>query len=499
MGASWIVVRQQFRTHPSWVLGSRGLRQRAARWSGIGGGFQRRGRRHGVRHPTSDAGATATDASGTAQLSDAGAPTSSCPYVNDAQFCNCLGHYNCGGVTAKDSSGVPQSVYCGTCPAAQFCQSGALGAGVGTCGGTSPLTYPWITEKIEMLVSMGENDNTKINYNYCSNIGDGRGYTIGKVGFCTGTGDFILVAACYNALKPCNELAKYWGHRDATGKAVDGLIYYNDLFYSTGMNQGDTSLIDSFGNFKADIKAAAADADGIFDKCEDAIAGALYMSTAISHATSRGMSGALTVGFLYDTELNFGEYDEGNSTPGTLTVMRRADAAYGATLPTDFTGKTWEESKWLGLLIEQRAIVMSGDPTWKTDVDQNATWEAARRLHTPTSNAPDSGTTDLGMDYDIYSRYKAGSATAGGPCWSTPPLLSAIDAMSSIYDVSIDMSSGTDPSLWVATGAASTLPVRGVSRKPDALGLHAGRRASPTREPHDRRASSFTSRVVLLF
>jgi hypothetical protein len=409
-------------------------------------------------HYTSEAGAPPVDGGAVVVPADGGTPSSSCPYVNDAQFCDCLGHYDCGGVTAQDSSGVNQSVYCGACTGTQFCQPGALGAGVGKCGGQSPIAYPWIKEKIDMMVSMGEHDNTRINYSSCSNIHDGRGYTIGQVGFCTGTGDFILVAACYNALKPCNELAKYWGHRDASGKALDGLIYYNDLFYSTGMNQGMTTLIDKFGSLKADIKAASADADGIFNKCQDAIGGALYLSTAIAHATSRGMSGALTVGFLYDTELNFGEYDEGNGTPGTLTVMKNADTAYGAGLPSDFTGKTWEESRWLGLVIEQRAIVMSKDSTWQTDVDQNATWEAARRLHTAMSNTPESA-TDLGMDYDIYSRYKAGSTSAGGPCWASPPLATTIDSTSTVYDVSIDMSaSATDPSQWKATGAMSSLP-----------------------------------------
>jgi hypothetical protein len=387
---------------------------------------------------------------------DGGPSLPSCPYENDAQFCECLGHFNCGGVTAKDSSGVYQAVYCGTCSGTNFCQPGPI-AGVGTCGGKTPIPYPWMRQKINMLVSMGEHDNTRINYASCSNIHDGRGYTIGQVGFCSGTGDFIIVAACYNALKPCNELAKYWGHRDASGKAIDGLIYYNDLFASTGANQGDTSKIDSLGSLKADIKAASANADGVFNGCQDAVGDAFYMATAEAHATARGMSGPLTVGFLYDTELNFGEYDESDGTPGTLTVMKRADADYGAGLPADFTGLAWEESRWLGFAIRERAVVMSGNSTWQTDVDQNATWEGARRLHTAATNAPESG-TDLGMEYDIISQYKAGSPSAGGACWTAPPLVTTIDAMSSIYDVGLDMSaSATDPAQWKATGNKSTL------------------------------------------
>lgn len=33
--------------------------------------------------------------------------------------------------------------------------------------------------------------------------------------------------------------------------------------------------------------------------------------------------------------------------------------------PPDFTGKPWEESRWLGYLIKERTIVMSKDKTWQ--------------------------------------------------------------------------------------------------------------------------------------
>jgi hypothetical protein len=285
----------------------------------------------------------------------------------------------------------------------------------------------------------------------CSNIGDGRGYTIGKAGFCTGTGDFILVAACYNDRKPGNILQKYWGRRDATGKAVDGLIYYNDRYWSTGMNQGATALIDSLGNFCRDEKTAST--DPVFTGCQDDMANALYMSAALTHATERHLNGPLTIGFLYDTELNFGEDDDPGPPVlgGTKTVISKADADYGARLPADFTGKTWEESRWLGFVIQERVIEMSGNVTWKTDVDQNATWEAARRLHTAASNNPETG-TDLSMTYDITSKYKGGFTPPNPACWKAPPLLSKVDSGSTTYTVGINKMGSTNQSLWKATG-----------------------------------------------
>jgi chitosanase len=320
---------------------------------------------------------------------------------------------------------------------------------IGQCGGTNPLAYAWQREKRDMLVAMGENDNTDLNYNYCQNINDGRGYTIGKVGFCTGTGDFVIVAACYNDLEPNNILTKYW----------PALTQYADQYITQNANQGDTTALDTIGGsatqFCADIAKAAA--DPVFTGCQDAMADADYMSPAAAHAEAMHLSGALTIGFLYDTELNFGEDDDPPTksgkpgTPGAATMITRANADYGAGLPTDFTGRTWEESRWLGYLIKERALAMSQNRTWLRDMDQDATWEAARRMHTATSNQPESG-TDLSMNYDITSAYKAG-APSPTPCWGDPPLASPYDTVSTVYDVSLDKSaSATDQTLWKAVG-----------------------------------------------
>ena len=373
-----------------------------------------------------------------------------CVYKDDATFCACL-KWNCGGITATEKNGAPHPIYCGACSADQYCQADPNIGGVGVCGGTNPIKYKFQKEKIDVLVSIGENDNTKINYDYAANIGDGRGYTVGKVGFCTGTGDFVLVAACYNDLKPGNVLSKYWGHKDASGKSIDGLIYYNDAFINSNYtNQAETTKIDSLGDFVTDVATAAAEPDGIFNGCQDAMADALYLSPAARHMTEKGFQGALTVGFLYDTELNFGE-DDDSTLLGAKSVIALADKDYGAGLPTDFTGKPFEESKWLGYFIKERVKVMAADATWKKAIDQNATWEAARRLHTGT--AATESATKLDMDFDFASKYKAGATVSGAPCWTG--LASSIDSKATIFVVSTDKTaSATDETMWKAKAAS---------------------------------------------
>ena len=60
------------------------------------------------------------------------------------------------------------------------------------------------------LVSSAENSSLDFNtqYAYIEDIGDGRGYTAGVIGFTSGTGDMIEVVKRYVALKPKNNTLK---------------------------------------------------------------------------------------------------------------------------------------------------------------------------------------------------------------------------------------------------------------------------------------------------
>lgn len=61
------------------------------------------------------------------------------------------------------------------------------------------------------LVSSAENASTNYRhqYGYIQDIGDGRGYTAGIIGFTTGTGDLLAVVQRYTQRVPKNKLAAY--------------------------------------------------------------------------------------------------------------------------------------------------------------------------------------------------------------------------------------------------------------------------------------------------
>ncbi|MFF0149058.1 chitosanase [Amycolatopsis sulphurea] len=73
------------------------------------------------------------------------------------------------------------------------------------------LASPEKKEIAMKLVSSAENSSLdwKAQYGYIEDIGDGRGYTAGIIGFCTGTGDILELVRAYTAAVPDNPLAKF--------------------------------------------------------------------------------------------------------------------------------------------------------------------------------------------------------------------------------------------------------------------------------------------------
>ncbi|MBX3195781.1 MAG: chitosanase [Microbacteriaceae bacterium] len=61
------------------------------------------------------------------------------------------------------------------------------------------------------LVSSAENSSLdwRAQFAYIEDIGDGRGYTAGIIGFCSGTGDMLELVQAYTATEPDNPLASY--------------------------------------------------------------------------------------------------------------------------------------------------------------------------------------------------------------------------------------------------------------------------------------------------
>lgn len=79
-----------------------------------------------------------------------------------------------------------------------------LGAIVAICLISPPATAfdESVEQRIDKVVSIFENGTPTIQYSYISALGDGRGYTAGRAGFTTATGDLVTVLKRYATKRP---------------------------------------------------------------------------------------------------------------------------------------------------------------------------------------------------------------------------------------------------------------------------------------------------------
>jgi chitosanase len=142
------------------------------------------------------------------------------------------------------------------------------------------------------LVSSAENSSLdwKAQYGYIEDIGDGRGYTAGIIGFCSGTGDMLEVVQRYTDLKPDNVLAKY----------LDALKEVNGTDSHDGLDP----------DFPDDWRTAAE--DETFQQAQDDERDRVYFDPAVSQgkADQRGVLGQFC---YYDAIVMHGDGDDPTS------------------------------------------------------------------------------------------------------------------------------------------------------------------------------------------
>jgi chitosanase len=318
----------------------------------------------------------------------------------------------CGGTQATPGAGGPSPGGPGTGSTAGDLGQPATGDDGGPAAGGDMATTPSPNGSLtpnqkavaEAMTSIWENDTPILDYAYSENIHDGRGYTSGRAGFCTGTGDAIQVIDCYDQRRTAasgNVMAKY----------MPALKTINDKFSQTGQDQGDTSLLDAVGSWVSDWGAsyttAVTRAD--FKACQDQVSDLLYYTPAMQAAAKVGLQTALTRAALYDMWINQGDDALVTKTNTALGVK----TAIGV-------GNSVTEDQWLQKFLELRRDLLAGDSTWKTSVDRVAGYEKARRR----------GDWDLAQPVD--------SAVKAAQCW---PAGGYLDSGYSGYVINPDGSS----------------------------------------------------------
>ncbi|MEV4707291.1 chitosanase [Actinoplanes sp. NPDC049316] len=174
------------------------------------------------------------------------------------------------------------------------------------------------------LVSSAENStlNWRGQFGYIEDIKDGRGYTGGIIGFCSGTSDMLAVVTEYTRRSPQNRLAKYL----PALRAVDGSASH------AGLDPG----------FPAAWKAAAA--DPVFQKTQEDARDSMYFDPSVTLATSDGLR-ALGQFAYYDAAVMHG-----------MSGLRSIRSAALRVAKTPKQGG--DETVWLSAFLDARVAEM---------------------------------------------------------------------------------------------------------------------------------------------
>ncbi len=170
---------------------------------------------------------------------------------------------------------------------------GVLGSGAAAAAPAAApgLDDPAKKEIAMKLVSSAENSSLdwKAQYGYIEDIGDGRGYTAGIIGFCSGTGDMLDLVQLYADRKPGNVLAPYL----PALRRVDGTDSHDGLD----------------PNFPADWRRAARDT--VFQQAQNDERDRVYFNPAVRQGKADGLR-ALGQFAYYDAIVMHG--DGGDAT-----------------------------------------------------------------------------------------------------------------------------------------------------------------------------------------
>lgn len=264
--------------------------------------------------------------------------------------------------SASDSAAAPPSTLAGE-------DGGGITADGGPGNGNAGPDVAAIQKHTsQMLTSFWENDTTVFQYAFSRNNNDGYGYTSGRIGFTTATGDAYQIVKCFDAA--------YTGAGNVMKKYEAPLAALYAKKMSTGMIQGDISTLDAVGNFPTDWKATVANpaTAPAFEKCQDDRVDASYWVPAVALTKQWGLTTALARASFYDATVVHGETNVKN-------LIKQANNDIGNTAQAVPTGSLSldKESEFLGKFLARRTVLMNSSGAWRGSIARGANYEQQRR------------------------------------------------------------------------------------------------------------------------
>lgn len=208
------------------------------------------------------------------------------------------------------------------------------------------------------LVSSAENSSLEWadQYGYIEDIGDGRGYTGGLIGFTSGTDDTLQLVEEYTRTEPDNPLAPF----------LPSLRAVNGSDSLAGLGEAYTSAWHIAAN------------DPVFRRAQDSLLDRMYFEPAVNQAKKDGL-GALGQFIYYDAIVMHGPGSDGSSFGGIRS------AALAKAKPPAQGG---DEKTYLNAFLNVRVHVMreeaAHDDVSRVSTEQRVfVREGNFDLHTP--------------------------------------------------------------------------------------------------------------------
>jgi chitosanase len=190
--------------------------------------------------------------------------------------------------------------------------------------------------RTEQLISLFENSTLDPQYGHIARLEDGRGYTAGRAGFTSATGDLVLVVRRYIEVAPSSPLAPYVPELERLAIAV-------------------SDDISGLGGFTDHWRQASTDPQ--MRTVQDQVVDEVYFRPAMSRAAAAGVWLPLALATIYDTNIQHGE---GTDPDGMPAILAETLATAGRPLNTAAAQAAWLRTF---LAIRRAHLSHAHDPT----------------------------------------------------------------------------------------------------------------------------------------
>ncbi|KAI8323515.1 lysozyme-like protein [Martensiomyces pterosporus] len=210
------------------------------------------------------------------------------------------------------------------------------------------------------ITNIYENGDTRFHYEYCEDFKDGRGYTSGIAGFCTGTGDAWQVIQQYHGTPP---------KRDDFSKYDPVLKEY--------AAKGSPSLNNLQGY--CDTWKRLGQSDKKFQAAQDTIRDNLYFSPSQKYADKLGLKFSISQAQLYDAGIQHGTGTDADGLGGLVKATNAAftkDAPGSSGSTLTINGHKVDEVVWLQKFLNVRTADLK-----KPHEKENASGAWAKTLY----------------------------------------------------------------------------------------------------------------------